>query len=116
MKNDLMNAPNNSIILFHVCAHNPTGIDPTHQQWKEFSKICLQKQHVVFLDSAYQGFATGNVAGDSFPIVQFIKDGHLPIICQSFAKNFGLYGERVGALHIVTSSSQQKKLLIVNLK
>jgi len=116
LKSDLQKAPNQSIFLFHVCAHNPTGIDPTNEQWKEISKICLQKQHFIFFDAAYQGFATGNVPNDAFAVRQFIKEGHYPLVCQSFAKNFGLYGERVGALHFVTSSSEQKKILDSQIK
>jgi len=83
---------------------------------EEISKICLQKQHFIFFDAAYQGFATGNVPNDAFAVRQFIKEGHYPLVCQSFAKNFGLYGERVGALHFVTSSSEQKKILDSQIK
>jgi len=109
MKSDILNAPDNSIILLHVCAHNPTGIDPTNAQWKELSTLSKKKQHIVFFDAAYQGFATGSVPNDAYAVRHFIRDGHLPIVCQSFAKNFGLYGERVGAVHIVGDSSKQKK-------
>jgi len=116
MKTDVGNAPQNSIFLFHVCAHNPTGIDPNAQQWKELSKICRDKQHIVFFDAAYQGFATGNVDDDAFPVRHFIKEGHKPIVCQSFAKNFGLYGERVGAVHFVGNSSTQKNEIDSQLK
>jgi len=116
LKSDILKAPDHSIFLFHVCAHNPTGIDPTIEQWKELSKICLQKQHFIFFDAAYQGFATGNVPHDAFALRHFIKDGHFPVVCQSFAKNFGLYGERIGALHFVASSSQQKKILDSQIK
>eukprot|EP01121_Diplochlamys_sp_Union-15-3_P010518 TRINITY_DN2959_c0_g1_i1.p1 TRINITY_DN2959_c0_g1~~TRINITY_DN2959_c0_g1_i1.p1 ORF type:complete len:432 (-),score=88.35 TRINITY_DN2959_c0_g1_i1:51-1346(-) len=106
--NNLKSLPEKSNILFHVCAHNPTGIDPTKQQWDSLSSVCKDKQHFVFFDSAYQGFASGDVKSDVYPVLKFIDDGHQPIICQSYAKNFGLYGERTGAIHIVTNDTKKK--------
>jgi aspartate aminotransferase len=93
LKNDIQNAPNNSIFLFHACAHNPTGVDPDLNQWQEISKICKNKGHFIFFDLAYQGFASGDPEKDAAPIRIFIKDGHNVMIAQSFAKNFGLYGK-----------------------
>jgi len=116
MKTDIHNVPERSIILLHVCAHNPTGVDPTRHQWTELSKICKEKKHIVFFDAAYQGFATGDVEGDAWPIRKFMEDGHKPIVCQSFAKNFGLYGERAGAVHFVTNSSDEKARVDSQLK
>jgi aspartate aminotransferase, mitochondrial len=51
---DLKNAPNRSVILLHACAHNPTGVDPTAEVWKKISKICAEKEHICYFDSAYQ--------------------------------------------------------------
>jgi aspartate aminotransferase len=116
MLEDLQKAPNNSIILLHACAHNPTGIDPTKEQWKEIEKVCRQKSHVIFFDSAYQGFASGDPEVDAFPIRYFIENGHKPLVTQSFAKNFGLYGERVGALQIIAESVAEKDALESQLK
>jgi len=116
MKNDLRKIPDQSIILMHACAHNPTGIDPTPQQWTELSKLCSEKEHFILFDSAYQGFASGNVDADAFPVRKFIEDGHRPIVCQSYAKNFGLYGERVGAIHVLGNSSEQKAIIDSQLK
>jgi len=107
MKKSLKDAPNGSLILLHACAHNPTGVDPTQDQWKELSTVIKEKNHFVLFDSAYQGFASGDPSRDAFPVRHFIEQGHKPVICQSFAKNFGLYGERIGAFHIV--AEQQKK-------
>eukprot|EP00818_Percolomonas_sp_WS_P005438 CAMPEP_0117444470 /NCGR_PEP_ID=MMETSP0759-20121206/5258_1 /TAXON_ID=63605 /ORGANISM="Percolomonas cosmopolitus, Strain WS" /LENGTH=430 /DNA_ID=CAMNT_0005236539 /DNA_START=80 /DNA_END=1372 /DNA_ORIENTATION=+ len=105
--NDIRNAPQESIILFHACAHNPTGVDPSMDTWKELSKICKEKNHVVFFDSAYQGFASGDPQRDAASFRYFIQDGHTPLVCQSFSKNFGLYGERAGALQIVCDSPKE---------
>lgn len=114
--NDIKNAPNNSIFLFHVCAHNPTGVDPSREQWKVASDICKEKGHFVLFDMAYQGFASGDPENDVWPVRHFIEQGHTPIICQSFAKNFGLYGERAGALHIVTEGKTQTENVDSQLK
>lgn len=94
-------------MLFHACAHNPTGVDPNLNQWAELSQICKDRKHFVFFDSAYQGFASGDPERDVKPIHHFIKDGHNPIITQSFAKNFGLYGERIGAFHLVAANQDE---------
>jgi aspartate aminotransferase len=109
LQKDLEAAPNNSIILLHTCAHNPTGVDPTPEQWKELSKLFKKKGHFPFFDAAYQGFASGDPVKDALPIRYFLDDGHQLLVCQSFAKNFGLYGERVGALHIVSGSEEEAK-------
>ncbi|SGY78653.1 BQ5605_C008g04908 [Microbotryum silenes-dioicae] len=108
LKKDMQNAPNKSIFLLHACAHNPTGIDPTKEQWKEISNIMKEKEHFPLFDSAYQGFATGSVDTDAFALRHFVSEGHSPALCQSFAKNMGLYGERVGAFSIVCSSAEEK--------
>jgi aspartate aminotransferase, cytoplasmic len=94
-------APKGSIILLHACAHNPTGVDPTPEQWKEISQAVRDGSLFPFFDCAYQGFASGNLAQDSFAIRYFVEQGHELCIAQSFAKNFGLYGERAGAFHFV---------------
>ncbi|KAG9252396.1 aspartate aminotransferase [Emericellopsis atlantica] len=91
-------------ILLHACAHNPTGIDPTEDQWKDIALLCEKKRMFVVFDSAYQGFAFGNLDKDAWSIRHFATHPDLEFaVCQSFSKNLGLYGERVGALHIVTS-------------
>lgn len=107
MKTDLLNAPKNSIMLFHACAHNPTGVDPNMSQWAEISKVCKEKDHFVFFDCAYQGFASGDTDKDAAPIRHFIKEGHNVVVAQSFSKNFGLYGERVGATTFVCKDEQE---------
>lgn len=101
--------PQGSIVLLHACAHNPTGVDPTEDQWKELSTICKSKGHFVFFDMAYQGFASGDPTKDAFALRQFVADGHQLMLAQSFAKNLGLYGERVGLFSVVTESPEESK-------
>lgn len=102
MRSTIIDALNGSIILLHACAHNPTGVDPTREQWKELAQIIRSKKHFPFFDCAYQGFASGNLGNDAWAIRYFIEQGFEMCIAQSFAKNFGLYGERAGAFHFVT--------------
>jgi len=99
----LRNAPEKSVFLIHACAHNPTGVDPTNEQWKAIAEVIREKKHFTFFDSAYQGFASGDLDKDAWAVRYFVEQGLPLLICQSFAKNAGLYGERVGALHVVPS-------------
>lgn len=102
MKKAISDAPDHSIILLHACAHNPTGVDPTQAQWKELAALLKQKSHFPFFDCAYQGFASGDLAKDAWAVRYFVEQGFELCIAQSFAKNFGLYGERAGCFHFVT--------------
>ncbi|XP_045762287.1 aspartate aminotransferase, mitochondrial [Maniola jurtina] len=95
---DISKIPEGSIILLHACAHNPTGVDPRPEEWKQISEAVKAKKLLPFIDMAYQGFATGSVDNDAFAVRQFVADGHQILLAQSFAKNMGLYGERAGAL------------------
>ncbi|EFC50488.1 aspartate aminotransferase [Naegleria gruberi] len=106
---DIKNAPAKSVILLHACAHNPTGVDPTMDTWKKISDICKEKQHYVLFDSAYQAFASGDANTDAQSFRLFVKEGHQIMLCQSYAKNFGLYGQRIGAFNVVTENAEEKK-------
>ncbi|KAJ3719872.1 pyridoxal phosphate-dependent transferase [Lentinula raphanica] len=116
LKADLLAAPEQSIVLLHACAHNPTGIDPTHEQWKEISNIVKEKKLFPFFDMAYQGFATGSIPNDAFAVRHFVAEGHQVALAQSFAKNMGLYGERVGAFSLTTTDPEEKARVDSQLK
>ena len=105
MKSTVSQAPEGSIVLLHACAHNPTGVDPTREQWKEIATLVRAKKHFPFFDCAYQGFASGDLANDAWAVQYFVSQGFELCVAQSFAKNFGLYGERAGAFHFVTGPS-----------
>lgn len=81
--------PTGAIILLHACAHNPTGVDPTAEQWAEMSQVIKKRRLFPFFDMAYQGFASGDVAKDAQAVRMFIKDGHHIALAQSYAKNMG---------------------------
>ena len=108
MVEDIKKMPKGSMILLHACAHNPTGIDPTEDQWRAISDAVKEGDHYPFFDMAYQGFASGDTDKDAFALRYFLKEGHQPCLAQSFAKNMGLYGERVGAFSIVCASPEEK--------
>ena len=113
---DLEAAPDGSIILLHACAHNPTGCDPTPAQWRDMARVLLQKQHIAFLDSAYQGFASGNSEADAWAL-RFLVSQDIPLLlAQSFAKNFGLYGERCGTLSVVCNDPEEQEIVLSQLK
>lgn len=104
---DISNIPEGSIILLHACAHNPTGVDPKPEQWKEMSSLIKKKKLFPFFDMAYQGFASGDINTDAFAVRHFLADGHEIALAQSFAKNMGLYGERAGAFSLVCRSEEE---------
>ena len=108
MTEDLKNLEKNSIVLFHACAHNPTGVDLTHEQWEEILKIVKKREILPFFDMAYQGFASGDLDEDAYAVRLFANAGINMLLAQSFAKNFGLYGERIGCLSILTQKRRRK--------
>ncbi|KAI0021605.1 pyridoxal phosphate-dependent transferase [Xylariomycetidae sp. FL0641] len=112
MKSAIMGAPDRSVILLHACAHNPTGVDPTLDQWKEIANIMRQKSHFPFFDCAYQGFASGDLMKDNAAVRYFVEQGFELVVAQSFAKNFGLYGERAGCFHAVTAPASDAETTI----
>jgi aspartate aminotransferase len=109
MLQSLEAAPEHSIILLHACAHNPTGVDPTQEQWKQIAEVIKKKNHFPFFDTAYQGFASGDLAKDGWAIRYFVEQGFELVVAQSYAKNFGLYGQRAGCFHYVSSPGADAK-------
>lgn len=97
------------VLILQACAHNPTGVDFSRSQWAQVAEMVKRKRLCVMFDSAYQGFATGDPESDAWAIRYFTEElilGEEPVcpglfVAQSFSKNFGLYGERAGALHLV---------------
>eukprot|EP01025_Chloroclados_australasicus_P012952 TRINITY_DN16198_c1_g1_i1.p1 TRINITY_DN16198_c1_g1~~TRINITY_DN16198_c1_g1_i1.p1 ORF type:complete len:461 (+),score=65.19 TRINITY_DN16198_c1_g1_i1:153-1535(+) len=116
MIKDLNSAEDGAIVLLHACAHNPTGVDPTQEQWKSVLEVCKRKRFLCFFDSAYQGFASGDLDKDAFSLRLFLNAGVPMLLAQSFAKNMGLYGERAGALHAVCASPDEAKRVMSQIK
>jgi aspartate aminotransferase, mitochondrial len=116
MTQDIEKAPDGSIILLHACAHNPTGVDLTPQEWDELYTLISKKNHLVFFDSAYQGFASGDIDKDAYGPRKFLSGGTQILLAQSFAKNFGLYGERIGCFSAVCIDTDEKDRVLSQIK
>lgn len=106
MIKSLESFPDGSIILLHGVAHNPTGVDPKLEQWEAIAKVMTGKNHIAFFDCAYQGFASGDLDKDAAAIRMWANAGAEFFVSQSFAKNFGLYGERTGCIHVVLKDAK----------
>jgi len=114
---DLKAAPDKAVVLLHACAHNPTGIDPTPDQWRTLCAFFKGRPGLrVIIDCAYQGFASGDAEADAFAIRHFVSEGVPIALTQSFAKNFGLYGERVGAASLVCADADEAARALSQLK
>ncbi|KAL4869837.1 pyridoxal phosphate-dependent transferase [Aspergillus spectabilis] len=101
----LTQAPENSIFNFHASAHNPSGWDPTIEQWKEIGRIVKAKSLFPVFDAAYLGITSGDYDQDAFPIRYFVNALNLEVaVCVSFAKSMGLYGERIGLCAFISQS------------
>ncbi|MBK9615437.1 MAG: aspartate/tyrosine/aromatic aminotransferase [Uliginosibacterium sp.] len=106
MKQFLSGLTAGSIIILHACCHNPTGADLSDAQWAEVVAVCQARGLIPFLDMAYQGFADG-IDADAVAVRAFAASGLQFFISSSFSKSFSLYGERVGALTVVTASKEE---------
>lgn len=107
--------PAGSIVLLHACCHNPTGADLTDEQWKQVIEVVTGRGLVPFLDMAYQGFGDG-IEADGKVVRQFAEAGGPLFVSNSFSKSFSLYGERVGALSIVATSTEEAARVLSQLK
>jgi aspartate/tyrosine/aromatic aminotransferase len=116
MLEDINQAPNGSVFVLHACAHNPTGIDPSPEEMAKIVDAVKAKGHLAFLDSAYQGFASGDLERDALFIRLFAHAGVEFMVAQSFSKNMGLYNERTGTLNVVCATSSKAKVILSHLK
>jgi len=115
MLDDLNALPNGSIVVLHACCHNPTGVDLTPADWKNVLDVVKAKGHVPFLDMAYQGFGDG-IDEDAAAVRLFAESGLTFFVSSSFSKSFSLYGERVGALSIVSESKEESARVLSQVK
>ena len=108
-------APAGTIVVLHACCHNPTGYDLTADQWDQVVEVVKAKGLVAFLDMAYQGFGAG-IAEDGAVIGKFVAAGLQFFVSTSFSKSFSLYGERVGALSVVSADKEEAARVMSQLK
>ena len=99
---DLNQAGKGDVVLLHGCCHNPTGIDPTPEQWETLAQMSAEKGWLPLFDFAYQGFANG-LEEDAYGLRAFAKLNKKLLVASSYSKNFGMYNERVGAFTVVAA-------------
>jgi aromatic-amino-acid transaminase len=107
-------APGTTVVL-HACCHNPTGVDLTEAQWRDVVAVVRERGLISFLDIAYQGFGDG-IDADGFAVRLFGEAGLPLLVASSFSKSFSLYGERVGALTVVTADRDEAARVLSQLK
>ncbi|WP_274572336.1 amino acid aminotransferase [Neisseria leonii] len=102
---DLSQARAGDVVLLHGCCHNPTGIDPTPEQWRQLADMAAEKGWLPLFDFAYQGFANG-LEEDAYGLRVFAEKNRELLVASSYSKNFGLYNERVGAFTLVAADTE----------
>ena len=115
MKACLKALPTRSIVVLHACCHNPTGADLDGAQWKEIIAVMQERELVPFIDMAYQGFAD-SIKEDALALNLFVASGMQLFVSTSYSKSFSLYGERVGALSVVTASKDESARVLSQIK
>lgn len=115
MLEDLNALPAGSIVVLHACCHNPTGVDLTAADWQNVLDLVKAKGLIPFLDMAYQGFGDG-IDEDAAAVRLFAESGLSFFVSSSFSKSFSLYGERVGALSIITQSRDESARVLSQVK
>ncbi|MGH9852805.1 MAG: aromatic amino acid transaminase, partial [Blastocatellia bacterium] len=104
----LKGLPARSIVLLHACCHNPTGVDPSQEEWMRLVDFFQTADLIPFLDFAYQGFSEG-IDADAFAVRAFAEAGIPCLIANSFSKSFNLYRERIGALTVLAANEEEAK-------
>ena len=107
--------PERDIVLLHGCCHNPTGIDPTPEQWAAIAEVLTERNLLPFVDLAYQGLGDG-LREDAIGVLTLCRRVPEILIVSSFAKNFGLYNERTGALTLIAQSKETAQIAFGHLK
>lgn len=103
------------VICLHACCHNPTGVDPTPEQWKKIGDLVTERQLLPLVDFAYQGFGDG-LREDARGLLELARPGQELLVCSSFSKNFGLYSERVGALTLVAKDTSAAEAALSHIR
>jgi aromatic-amino-acid transaminase len=107
--------PAGNVVVLHACCHNPTGVDPSTEQWDRILDVVRSRGQIPFLDLAYQGFGDG-VDTDGAIVRRFAATPGPLLVASSFSKSFSLYGERVGALSLVAADREEAARVLSQLK
>ena len=103
-----------SVFVLQAICHNPTGVDPTKEQWQEIINVMKEKEHFPYIDFTYNGWATGNFEQDAYVVRMFAAANLQHVVGQSFSKNAGMYGERIGGLHFFCASPEAAQKVYQN--
>jgi aspartate/tyrosine/aromatic aminotransferase len=114
MLEDLRHCPVGSMVLLHMVAHNPSGFDPSPEQWQQILDVVKERHLFTLMDNAYQGFFRG-LQEDAYAARLFANAGVEMLLACSYSKNFGLYGERVGCLHVLSAESSAGPAILSHL-
>jgi len=116
MKAEIARLQPGTVVLLHACCHNPTGADLSHAQWREIAELVIERQLFPFIDLAYQGFDQG-LDADATAVRVLVDAGVKGLmVANSYSKSFSLYGERAGALSVVTANANEAKAVLSQLK
>jgi aspartate/tyrosine/aromatic aminotransferase len=111
MLDTLSKAPRGDLVLLHACCHNPSGMDPTEEEWRAIADVLVERDLVPFVDMAYQGFAD-SLASDAFIVRHLVDRVPEMIVANSCSKNFGLYRDRVGSLSVVAADKAARDIVM----
>ena len=106
----LATAPTGDVVLLHGCCHNPSGLDPSKDQWRAITDVLVERGLVPFVDMAYQGFAEG-LDDDAFPVRHMAGRVSEMLVSTSCSKNFGLYRDRVGTLSCLSKDTTSRDVV-----
>ncbi len=110
MLDGLAKVPRGDIVLLHACCHNPSGLDPTEEEWRAITDVVVERELVPFVDMAYQGFAT-SLDADAFSVRHMAGRVAEMIVATSCSKNFGLYRDRVGTLSVLSADAKTRDIV-----
>jgi len=110
MLSTLRAAPKGDVVLLHACCHNPSGLDPSQDQWREITDVVVERELLPFIDMAYQGFAQ-DLDADAFAVRHMVANVPEMIVSTSCSKNFGLYRDRVGTLAILAPDGKTRDIV-----
>ncbi|XP_008487434.1 aspartate aminotransferase, mitochondrial-like [Diaphorina citri] len=116
MMEDIKAMPERSILFLQTSSHNPTGVDLSEDQWRQLAVVVKQRHLYPFFDMAYLGLTSGDFDKDAFSLRYFAKEVGQLCLAQSFSKNMGLYGERVGTFSVLTPTSDETERIMSQLK
>ena len=113
---DLRKLEAGTVVLLHACCHNPTGADLTVDQWRQVIEVLRERDLFPFIDIAYQGFDQG-IEQDAAAIRLLAESGIATfVVASSYSKSFSLYGERVGALTVVSGTAEESRAVQSQIK